>query len=322
MTDSTLLPVRVRASTDASPMVRSLELVHVDGLPLPAFTAGAHIDLHLDNGLVRSYSLLGDPADNTVYRIGVRREDAGRGGSLHVYRHLHSGTVLHISPPRNAFALDEQASNTLLLGGGIGITPLLAMAHRLTALGRPWTLVYCGRERGQLAFVEQAATLARKAGAGFQLHIDEETGNVLSINALLASQPAGTHAYCCGPAPMLDAFRAAGNACPQIQLHWEYFSAGTLTAERPAGSFSVQLARTGREVEIPADRSILDVLLDAGLDLDYGCMEGVCGSCRTEVLSGQPDHRDFVLSDSEKKAGNCMMVCCSRSLTPHLVLDL
>lgn len=323
-TQDHLIDVVVRAVGEQSPVVRSYELVAADGADLPAFTAGAHVDLHLANGMLRSYSLLGDPADSSCYQIAVRRDDLGRGGSLHIHRQLACGQHLRISAPRNAFALDETAARTLLLAGGIGITPLLSMAHRLSVLGKPWELVYCGRERGQLAYVQAAAELASRGGGRFSLHIDAEAGSALDLAVLLAAQSEDTHVYCCGPAPMLEAFRAQQACRPQGSLHWEYFAAAPADAKAQshAGSFAIELARSGAQLQVPAGRSILDVLLEAGHDIDYGCMEGVCGACRTPVLSGQPDHRDFVLSDAEKRSGDCIMLCCSRSHSPSLVLDL
>ena len=322
--EDTGLTVSIAASDAQSSLVRSFELVALDGSPLPAWSAGAHIDLHLGNGLVRSYSLLGDPADTARYLIAVRRDEGGRGGSLYVHQQLQPGQVLRISQPRNAFALDETAPHTLLLAGGIGITPLLSMARRLTTLGKPWELVYCGRDRNQLAYIDHAAELAGRAGARFQLHIDGEAGCQLDIASVLNHLPGTAHAYCCGPAPMLDAFRAHAPRRPEGSLHWEYFAASPpAVPESTTQGFTVTLARSGnRQFHIPADSSILDVLLDAGIDVDYGCMEGVCGSCRTAVIAGQPEHRDFVLSDREKKAGDCIMLCCSRSRSPELVLDL
>ena len=316
-----LIEVAIRQRTQPCALVCALELVAADGGVLPPFTAGAHIDLHLPNGLLRSYSLLGDPADTGAYHVAIRRDETGRGGSRYIHEQLQAGQRLHISAPRNAFALDESASHSLLLAGGIGITPLLSMAHRLTALGKPWQMVYCGRQREHLAFVEHVQALADAAGAPLVLHIDQDGGGPINLPQLLASQPAGTHAYCCGPAPMLEAYRQAGQALAGLQLHWEYFAPAAV-AHQPNDAFDVVLKRSGQHLHVPAQSTLLDVLLDTGIEVDYGCMEGVCGACRTGVLAGTPDHRDFVLSEAEKKAGDCIMLCCSRSRSPVLELDL
>lgn len=321
-----LIRVRVTQALNASPSVRQLQLQACADQPLPRFSAGAHIDLHLANGLQRSYSLLNPPAQSDRYCIAVRLEPAGRGGSAYIHQRLQTGQELMISAPRNHFPLDETAEHSLLLAGGIGITPLLSMAHRLTELQRSWQLVYCGREAGQLAFLDQAQALASQAGARFQLHLDGAPGSPrLDIQALLGSLPAQAQAYCCGPAGMLEAFRAQAAHRPANSLHWEYFApapAPAAAAPASADSFLLQLARSGREFQVPAGVSILEVLLAQGIETEYGCMEGVCGACTTPVLGGRPDHRDWVLSAEEKAANRSIVLCCSRSLSPCLVLDL
>ncbi|QIL74027.1 oxidoreductase (plasmid) [Diaphorobacter sp. HDW4B] len=320
------IPVRIARAITASETVKSFELASSDGTALPPFTAGTHIDLQLSNGMLRSYSLLNDPAETHRYVIAVRRDDEGRGGSAHIHRTLQAGDEIQISAPRNHFELDETAEHTLLLAGGIGITPLLSMAQRLSTLKKSWQLVYCGRELSQLAFADEARALAKSANAEFLLHLDGGSqAAALDIQSLLGKLPAHAHAYCCGPAGMLTVFREAESSRPAGTLHWEYFApaiASADTSQAAAGSFEVRLAKSQRQFIVAPDKSILDILLDNGIEPEYGCMEGVCGACRTPVLEGLPDHRDFVLSAQEKAANDCMLLCCSRSLSPSLVLDL
>ena len=318
------IPMRVAHAADASTSVKMYELVRGDGTALPPFTPGAHIDLHLGNGMRRSYSLLNDPTETHRYLIGVRRDDGGRGGSVHIHRSLQVGDEVHVDAPRNNFTLDEAAKHTLLLAGGIGITPLLSMAHRLTALKKSWQLVYCGRNLAQLAFVEEARAMAQSAQADFRLHLDGAPDSTpLDIYALMQQLPPHAHAYCCGPAGMLSAFRECEPLRPAGTLHWEYFAAAPTDGEqKTTGDFELRLAKSQKQFTVAANQSILDLLLDHGVELEYGCMEGVCGACRTGVLEGRPDHRDFVLSPQERAANNSIMPCCSRSLSPCLVLDL
>lgn len=312
--------VRVRSRTVAAIDIVMLELVPAESA-LPPFTAGAHIDLHLPNGLIRQYSLLNDPVEDHRYVIAVQRDRDSRGGSSHVHEALHEGATVRISAPRNHFPLTEDAPHVVLVGGGIGVTPLLSMAARLAALGRSWELVYCARTRDHAAARD---TLAGYGGR-VRFNFDQEPGgSILDLAALVAGAPAGTHFYCCGPTPMLGAFEAAMQARPGFG-HVEYFSP---KAPDPAATqavdhaFDVQLARTGTTIHVAADRSILDTLIEEGFDLPYSCQEGVCGSCETAVLEGAVEHRDFVLSDAEKAASKSMMVCCSRARGARLVLDL
>lgn len=315
-----LIDVRVRARKAEAQDIVSLELVPVAGT-LPPFTAGAHVDVHLANGIVRQYSLLNDPRESHRYVIAVQRDRASRGGSSFVHDSLHEGATLRISAPRNHFPLVEDAEHVVLVGGGIGVTPLLAMAARLAALGRSWELVYCARTREHAAAQDALARYGERVRFNFD---QEPGGRMLDLAALVAQAPAGTHFYCCGPTPMLGAFEQAMQARPGFG-HVEYFTpkAPDPAAPPPADhAFDVELARTGRTLEVPADRSILDTLIEAGFDLTYSCQEGVCGSCETVVLEGDVEHRDFVLSDAEKSRSKSMMICCSRARGTRLVLDL
>lgn len=314
------LAVRVRSRILTAIDIVALELVPVEGT-LPAFTAGAHIDVHLANGIVRQYSLLNDPAEAHRYVIAVQRDRGSRGGSSYVHDAVPEGATLTISPPRNHFPLVEDAPHVVLVGGGIGVTPLLSMAARLAALGRSWELVYCARTRDHAAARDTLAVYGERVRFNFDQEIG---GRMLDLAELVAQAPEGTHFYCCGPTPMLGAFEAAMQARPGFG-HVEYFAP---KAPDPAAAavadhaFDVELARTGSTLRVEANRSILDTLIDAGFDLPYSCQEGVCGSCETAVIEGEVEHRDFVLSDAEKAASRSMMVCCSRARGTRLVLDL
>lgn len=309
------LRARLQAIRYLAEGIHAYEFVACDGAALPPFTAGAHIDLHLPNGLVRQYSLCNPQDERHRYVVGIKRDPASRGGSSHAHDHLKVGTVLDVSAPRNHFALHEEATHTVLVAGGIGVTPIACMAQRLRALGRPFTLHYGVRRR------EDAAFLDVLSGPELRLHVDAEHGNApMDVRSVVGAAPAGAHLYCCGPGPMLDAFEAACAARPPAQVHVERFAAVAPPAAE--GGYTVQLARTGRSVFVRPGCTILDALRADGLDVPASCEQGICGTCETRVLSGTPDHRDALLSDEEKQAGKAMMVCCSGSKSSVLVLDL
>lgn len=299
--------------------IHSYELRAADGAPLPAFTAGAHVELSLANGLARSYSLANAPGETARYEIAVNKEAAGRGGSAHMHAQVHVGSRLRISAPRNHFALDEAAPHSVLIAGGIGVTPIRSMVSHLRATHRAWTLLYAGRQRALMAYAQEFEALQAQ-GHGVRLHVDAEAAGPPDLRALVAGAPAGAHFYCCGPGAMLDAFAEATAGIATERVHVEHFAA----AQAPAldGGFAVSLARSGKLLQVPRGASILDVLLDAGVKVPFSCMEGVCASCETRVLAGVPEHRDVVLSPSERAANDRMMVCCSGSKSATLTLDL
>lgn len=299
--------------------VVSLELVDECGEPLPPFTAGAHIDLVLGNGCSRSYSLVNDPAERDRYVIAVNKDPASRGGSRYVHEVLQAGQSIEVRGPRNNFELVENAPLVVLFAGGIGVTPLRCMIQRMEALGRPWMLHYAARSRVRCAFLDEVAALEARHSGRVHLHFDDEAGGrPMDIAARIAASPADAHLYCCGPNPMMRAFEAATAGRPPETVHVEYFTAQHDAA--CAGGFQVVLARSQRTVFVKKGQSILDTLLDAGVDVANCCREGVCGTCQTTVIDGQPDHRDSYLTPPERK--NSMMVCCSGSLSDKLVLDL
>lgn len=321
------LLVRLEAIRYAAQSTHLFEFRRPDGRPLPPFEPGSHIDLHLGNRLVRQYSLAGSPADRLRYTIGVKREARGRGGSAWMFDEFRVGDLVDVSAPRNHFALHTGAEPAVLIAGGIGITPVLCMTRSLAQAGRDWRLHYSVRKRGEAAFVQELERLA-DADLGtsspprrFSLHIDEEeNGRLLDLKAIIAAAPINAHLYCCGPAPMLDAFERAAADRPPDHVHLERFTAAAEPLK--AGGFVVELSKSGRRVVVSPGQSIADALLAAGVKVSISCEQGVCGTCETRVISGRPDHRDSLLSEQEKAANDVMMICCSGSLSETLVLDL
>lgn len=312
---SARLALRLVAIRYAARDTHLYEFARPDGGVLPDTEPGAHIGLHLPNGLMRQYSLTSAGPAPRSYMVGIKRDPQSRGGSRWIHDNLKVGTLLEVDPPRNNFALVEDAAETVLVAGGIGITPIMAMVERLRALGRKYRLYYSCRSRDDAAFRTEL-----EAGGATTFHFDADTGKVLDMAAVVASVPAGAHLYCCGPAPMLAAFETATAGRPAAQIHVEYFTPRHEAAT--GGGFVVELARSGREFTIGEGQTILGVLRDGGVDVAYSCEEGICGACETRVVSGTPDHRDSILSEAERAASKTMMICCSGAKTARLVLDL
>lgn len=300
--------------------VCEIDFARADGSDLPAFTAGAHIDLHLPGGLVRAYSLCNDPADRTIYRVAVLRDRNSRGGSVAVHDALQEGQTLTISEPRNLFALDASAPHHLLLGGGIGVTPLMSMAYALQTSGASHAMVWSFPSRSRAAFLEPV--WQAWCDSTLRPHIDEEHGGLLQFGPLLASQPAGTHLYVCGPQGFIDAALAAGRAAgwDESRLHSEQFGAKPVQAG--SEGFTVRLARSHQCVQVGPTESITDVLARHGIQVATSCEQGVCGACVTTVLAGEPDHQDMFLTPEEQASNKLMTPCCSRSKSSELTLDL
>jgi len=322
-----LIPVYVRSIRIEAENIRSFELWPDADVELPAAQAGAHVDVHLPSGLVRQYSLT-NPGDDRCYIIGVNHDAKSRGGSRHMHEGVRVGDRLQISVPRNNFELQEQAPQSVLIAGGIGITPLYAMAKRLIALDRPFTLYYCARSRNRAAFLDDLRHLVRgKPHAAIQTVFDDESGVAsLDLSAVIARHEEA-HFYCCGPVPLMDAFVQTCAPLAPERVHVEYFGGAPVPtapadAANPAKSFIVRLARSNRELEVLPGVSILDTLLSNGVPVLNSCREGVCGSCETAVLEGTPEHHDRVLSAAERAANNTMMVCVSRCQGDSLTLDL
>lgn len=295
-----------------------LDLQSPDGAPLPPFEAGAHVDLHLADGLVRQYSLCGDPADRSRYRLGVLLDPATRGGSQAVHDQLLPGATIGVGTPRNLFPLAGDAAHSVLVGGGIGITPMIAMTHALHAAGRSFELHYCTRAAEHTAFVDEL----RAAPFAHQVRLYHDEGGARFDPASGLPLPASrTHVYVCGPNGFMDwviaGATAAGHAAANV--HREYF---TVEVDTSGGGFEVELASTGQVLQIAEGQSIVSALQAIGVKIQVSCEEGVCGTCLTNVLSGVPDHRDVFLTDEEKADNDQMLLCCSRACSPRLVLDL
>ena len=311
------MPLLVRSMTHESAGVLSLELVDPDGRDLPSWEPGSHLDLHFPGGVSRQYSLAGDPHDRRRYRLGILREPAGRGGSAYVHDTLRPGETVDFAGPRNHFRL-EPADVYVFVAGGIGITPILPMLAAATAAGAEWTLLYGGRSAASMAFTDELAQYGDRVTLWPQ-----DTHGLLDLDGLLGTARPGTLVYCCGPEALLAAVEQRMTGWPAGSLHLERFSAPVVERD-PADEHALEvvLAESGRAVTVPEDRSILDVLLDEGVDVLHDCREGICGSCEVKVIEGEVDHRDFVLSEPEKAANACMMVCVSRACGPRLVLGL
>lgn len=317
---STPLTVQVVHKHTEAEGICSLELQAPGGEPLPAFTAGAHIDVHLPNGLVRQYSLCNDPAEAHRYVIAVLLDPASRGGSRAVHEQIQPGMTLSISPPRNHFPLDETAPHHVLLAGGIGITPLLSMAQRLAHVGAAFELHHCTRDASRTPFHAQLSQ--PPLGARCHHHQDDRDGSV-DLAALLNATPPNAHLYVCGPQGFMEAVLATARVqgWAEDRLHREFFGAAvsTPTAE---DRFELQLGHGGRVVQVLPEQSALQALLQAGMDIPMSCEQGVCGTCLTRVLAGEPDHRDHYLTADEQAANDQFLPCCSRSKSPRLVLAL
>ena len=304
--------------------VLSIELRPTQGQTLfPGFEAGAHIDIYLPNGLVRSYSLTNPLETGSRYVVGVLNDRQSRGGSRFIHEQLRVGTQLKISAPRNLFPLHEAAPHSFLLAGGIGITPLYAMLQRLTQLNRSVDLIVCARNRSQIAFLNELLAL-ESPDQRIRLLLDDETGGPPDLTSLLADQKPETHFYCCGPQAMLQAFEQTCAALGYSNIHIERFSAAPAVAERATfeASFTVHLSQSNRSLEASNQRPLLDTLMDAGIQVSHSCREGICGACETPVLEGEINHRDSILSPSEREANRSMMLCVSHCKSKRLVLDL
>lgn len=313
---SDTMNLRLTAITYAAQDTHLYEFRRPEGGALPPVDPGAHIDIHLPNGMMRQYSLTTTEGEGDRYIVGIKRDRASRGGSIYIHDHLKVGQMVKIGGPRNNFPLDLSAPHTVLIAGGIGVTPIRCMAQRLIAKGLPFTMYYSCRTRSEAAFLEELSKRPEVT-----LHFDDESaGKFLDMKAIVASAPTGSHFYCCGPTPMLAAYEEATKHLPPGQMHIEYFTAKESAATE--GGYVVQLQKSGREFAIPEGKTILQVLREAGVDMTYSCEEGVCGACETVVISGTPDHRDNILTESERQASKTMMICCSGSKSARLVLDL
>lgn len=317
------LLVRVARKTEEATDICSFELVAAeDGAPLPAFSAGSHVDVHLPGGPIRQYSLCNDPHETHRYLIAVLRDPASRGGSEAMHTQVQQGQLLQISAPKNHFGLVHDAQRSLLLAGGIGVTPILCMAERLAMVGADFSMHYSSRTRARTAFVDRIAASTFAPQVHFHFG-DGDATQKLDLATLLKEPQDGVHLYVCGPKGYMDAVLATARAqgWPEHQLHYEFFAAEVVKSEADA-SFEVQLASSGRIITIAKEQTVTQALAAAGVEVQTACEQGVCGTCLTRVLSGVPEHKDLYLTPEEQAANDQFTPCCSRAKTPRLVLDL
>lgn len=315
------LKVQVTARHEEARNIVTFELADPEGQPLPTFTAGAHIDVEINEGLIRQYSLCNHPEERDRYLIGVLRDPSSRGGSIAMHDTIQVGDVLHISEPKNHFPL-ELAPRTLLFAGGIGVTPILCMAEHLAHTHGQFEMHYCARSKDHMAFVDHIEGSAYASKVHFYYDEDPDTGR-LDVAALAREPNKDAHIYVCGPSGFIDyvmsTFKALG--WPSSQLHTEYFAGAVQDVENDQ-SFEIKIASTGATLSVPKDKTVHQVLEENGIEVEVSCEQGVCGTCLTRVLEGTPDHRDFYLTDEEHAANDQFTPCCSRAKSDTLVLDL
>ncbi|NDZ95830.1 oxidoreductase [Streptomyces sp. SID6673] len=307
--------MRVERKESLAQGVVRVTLSCADGSSVPAWQPGAHIDLTVDGDVTRQYSLCGDPADTSGLSVAVLREADGRGGSVYVHDHLEPGDVIEVGGPRNHFELVD-APSYLFVAGGIGITPIIPMMRAAQQRGAEWKLLYGGRSRDSMAFVEELDDLY----PGLVAARPQDEFGLLDLAAAVDATPTGSAVYCCGPEPLLSAIE---DVCQDldVSLHVERFAPKAL-GDLVDDTFDVELSKSGRTITVGGDESILDALLRNDVDIDFSCREGTCGTCEVAVCGGTPEHRDSVLSADEQEANDAMMVCVSRSRTTRLIIDL
>lgn len=314
-----LIDVEISQRDAHTDSVSVFELKPLKGAILPPFEAGAHIDVVVEQGLIRQYSLSNDPAEAGIYRLGILRDPNSRGGSERIHAAFQVGTKIQISAPRNHFPLNLDAHRTVLVGGGIGITPMLTMAYTLKAAGKSFELHYCCRTRASAAFLEE---LHREFGDQLFLHFDDE-GDEQRFNPqqVLPPADAGTHLYVCGPSGFMDWLIEISRQIGYSDdcIHFEYFNA---EVDSSGAAFEVVAARSGKTVKVQEGQSITDALASVGIKVKVSCEQGVCGTCLCDVIEGMPDHKDRFLTEEEKEDNDQIVVCCSRAKSERLVLDI
>ena len=316
------LEVKVAARHEEAKDIVSFELTATDGRPLPPFSAGSHIDVKVGSGIVRQYSLCNDPAESHRYLIAVLKDPSSRGGSKGMHERIRIGDVLEISTPKNHFPLAHEVRRSLLLAGGIGVTPILCMAERLAVLGAEFEMHYCTRSAERTAFRDRI--ISSRFARNVHFHFDDGDGDQkLDIPALLRAREGHEHLYVCGPKGFMDAVlnEARAQGWPQTRLHHEFFSAEVIAGEHDEG-FDVLLASSGKVVRVGKEQTVVQALASAGVEIPTSCEQGICGTCATRVLEGLPDHRDLFFTPDEQAANDQFTPCCSRSRSARLVLDL
>jgi len=319
---SSSLSVIVNKKSNETDEIASIELVMQDNSALPEFTAGSHIDVMLSNGITRQYSLYNSPEERNRYCIGVLRAQNSRGGSIALHESVKQGDIIKISEPKNFFKLNESAKHNILFAGGIGVTPIMSMAERLSFIGASFEIHYCARTKEKMAFREM---LQKKPYFDrVTMYATEElTGERFDIYRIIKNRTAGTNIYVCGPSGYMDAIIGAAEECgwPAEAIHREFFSA-PIQCANDSSEFTVQIASTGQQFSVCAHQTIAEVLIKHGVEVKLSCEQGICGTCITPVIDGIPDHRDLYMSEDEHHKNNAIMVCCSRSLSDKIVLDI
>jgi vanillate O-demethylase ferredoxin subunit len=324
VTDNKLLHLKIKQIRQEASGIHSYELVSEDGKVLPPFDAGSHIDLHLPSGSIRQYSLSNDPAETHRYVVGILRDEQGRGGSKEVHQALRVGDFLAVSRPRNHFHLDESAKKVILLAGGIGITPLKSMGHRLKSLGIPFELHYCARAQENIAFPQDLQNLSDSGE--IQFHLDDGIpGNGLNISEMIEDLESGAHLYYCGPAGFMKVCAQAATKRSDIHVHCEHFKApekeaGQTKVKSDVSELAIQIQSTGQKITLSRSESLIDVLAKLGVEVSTSCQSGLCGTCKTRYISGDVEHGDCILSDAEH--AEYLTPCISHIKSGTLVLDL
>ena len=310
------LSCRIKSVEKLNDQINAFELQTIDS-DFVDIEPGAHLDIILNDNLIRQYSIFRNSEDNKSCHIAVKREDEGRGGSLHMHG-LSEGDLLTVSQPRNNFQLDSDLEHYTLIAGGIGVTPIFAMANKLKLSGKRFDVYYLIQSAKDAAFARLFETL--DLGDNLHIHATDENG-LIHFPSAFENLPDQSVIYTCGPEPMMQAVEQAANV-KGIDVYLERFSALPIDTDQENENFQVEIRSTGAVYTIEEDESILDILLEEGVEVDFGCMEGVCGACMTDVLDGEIEHRDSILTEKEQAANSTMCVCVSRSLSPKLVLDL
>ncbi len=318
MTDQpAMMPLRVTRNDRIADGIHLLEFRDANGGALPEFTAGAHITIRVPNGSLRKYSLCNDPAERNRYQVAVKRESNGRGGSINLIDTVKAGDELMVAPPVNDFGLPQRATDFLFIAGGIGITPMMAMIRQVRAAGKRFRLFYCTRSPETTAFRDELSAPDLKNSV--TIHYDQgDPARSLDLKPVLKERQNREHLYCCGPRPLMEAVRVMTDHWAPTAVHFEAFSEAE-THKASDKPFAVRLARSGRVVEVPVSKTILEVLRDNGLEVPSSCETGTCGTCRTKMLVGKADHRDLVLAEHEK--ADTIMICVSRALTDEITID-
>ena len=312
------IPVEITHAEKIADGIHLFEMRRKDGSDLPAFTAGSHINLRVPNGLVRKYSLCSDPADRSHYRVAIKREDTGRGGSVYLIDNTKVGDEWMISAPDNAFALPQRGDNFIFIAGGIGITPFIAMIHALKDdPAKKFKLYYCSRTPEMTAFREELSAPEFKGKV--VIHYDNgDPSKGLDLWPIVEERKNREHVYCCGPRGLMEAVRAATGHWTPTSIHFEAFSEAD--ARRPDDQpFKVKLASSGKVIDVPAGTTILEAMRAEGVEVPSSCESGTCGTCRTKLLEGEADHRDLVLTENERDSQ--IMICVSRAKTPEITID-